>query len=168
VRLGVDFGTTHTVVALVDRGNYPVVGFEGAESVPSLVAARHEDGTLCFGAEAAALRHLPRWTVLRSFKRLLDEAGLGTEVAIGPCAVPLLDVLVGFFSHIHRELISVSNAGLTVDEPLEVAVSVPASASTAQRFLTLEAFRRAGFEVKALLNEPSAAGLDTPTATGAR
>jgi molecular chaperone DnaK len=160
VRLGIDFGTTHTVVALVDRGNYPVVGFDGAEAIPSLVAARHEDGALRFGAEAAAVRHQPRWTVLRSFKRLLDEAGLGTEVAIGPHAVPLLGVLVGFFSHLHRDLIAASNAGLTVDEPLEVAVSVPAGASTAQRFLTLEAFRGAGFDVKALLNEPSAAGLE--------
>jgi molecular chaperone DnaK len=160
VKLGIDFGTTHTVVALVDRGNYPVVGFDGVEAIPSLVAARHEDGALRFGAEAAALRHQPRWTVLRSVKRLLDEAGLGTEVAIGPCAVPLLEVLVGFFSQLHRDLVSASNAGLPVDEPLETAISVPASASTAQRFLTLEAFRHAGFEVKALLNEPSAAGLE--------
>ncbi len=160
VKLGIDFGTTHTVVALVDRGNYPVVGFDGAESVPSLVAARHSDGALRFGDEAAALRHQPGWTVLRSFKRLLDEAGLTTEVAIGPVAVPLLEVLTGFFSQLHRVLVADSNVGLTVDEPIEAAVSVPATASTAQRFLTLEAFRRAGFEVKSLLNEPSAAGLE--------
>jgi molecular chaperone DnaK len=160
VKLGIDFGTTNTVVALVDRGNYPVVGFDGVEVVPSLVAARHEDCALRFGVEAAAVRHQPRWTVLRSFKRLLDEAGLGTEVAIGPFAVPLLTVLVGFLSRLHRDLVATSNAGLTVDEPLETAISVPAGASTAQRFLTLEAFRRAGFDVKILLNEPSAAGLE--------
>jgi len=160
VKLGIDFGTTHTVVALVDRGNYPVVAFDGAEAVPSLVAARRDGGGLLFGAEAAAVRHQPQWTVLRSFKRLLDEAGLTTEVAIGPVAVPLLEVLTGFFAQLHRDLIAVSNAGLAVDEPIEAAVSVPATASTAQRFLTLEAFRRAGFEVKALLNEPSAAGLE--------
>jgi molecular chaperone DnaK (HSP70) len=29
-----------------------------------------------------------------------------------------------------------------------------------QRFLTLEAFRRAGFQVRGLLNEPSAAGIE--------
>ena len=34
MRLGVDFGTTHTVVAIVDRGNYPVVAFEGGDPVP--------------------------------------------------------------------------------------------------------------------------------------
>src|SRR5204862_7910288 len=53
-----------------------------------------------------------------------------------------------------------SNAGLRKGEPIEVAVSVPANASTAQRLLTMDAYRRAGFEVKAVLNEPSAAGFE--------
>ena len=43
MRLGIDFGTTHTVVALVDRGNYPIVSFEHADFVPSLAAAS-DDG----------------------------------------------------------------------------------------------------------------------------
>ena len=29
MRVGIDFGTTHTVAAIVDRGNYPVVYFDG-------------------------------------------------------------------------------------------------------------------------------------------
>ena len=37
---------------------------------------------------------------------------------------------------------------------------MPANASSAQRFLTLDAFTQAGFEVVALLNEPSAAGFE--------
>jgi molecular chaperone DnaK (HSP70) len=39
-------------------------------------------------------------------------------------------------------------------------ISVPANANSNQRFLTLEAFRRAGFVVRGLLNEPSAAGIE--------
>jgi molecular chaperone DnaK (HSP70) len=37
---------------------------------------------------------------------------------------------------------------------------VPANSHSTQRFVTLEAFRRAGFVVRAVLNEPSAAGLE--------
>ena len=52
MRLGIDFGTTHTVVALVDRGNYPVVGFEWGDTLPSLCAVRRRDAALRFGVEA--------------------------------------------------------------------------------------------------------------------
>src|SRR5712692_6877041 len=83
MRLGIDFGTTHTVLAAVDRGNYPIVSFEHADFVPSLAAAG-EDGTLRFGAQAAAVAHDPAWTVLRSFKRLLNDAGPESEVAVCP------------------------------------------------------------------------------------
>src|SRR5947208_16651137 len=78
MRLGIDFGTTHTVVALVDRGNYPIVSFEHSDYVPSLAAASN-DGTLRFGAQAAAVANEPGWSVLRSFKRMLVDAGPATE-----------------------------------------------------------------------------------------
>jgi molecular chaperone DnaK len=160
VRLGIDFGTTHTVVALVDRGNTPVVSFEGGDFVPSLVALEEATGERRYGWDAFALRHEPGWALVRSLKRLLDGAGPGTELSIGRWRVPLGALLSGFFSALHRELVEASNAGLTADETLTAAVSVPANASTAQRFLTLEAFKAGGFLVEALLNEPSAAGFE--------
>ena len=45
--LGIDYGTTRTVVAAVDRGNYPVVSFQTAEGdtqdwYPSLIMARSD------------------------------------------------------------------------------------------------------------------------------
>jgi molecular chaperone DnaK (HSP70) len=39
-------------------------------------------------------------------------------------------------------------------------LGTPAHANSNQRFLTLDAFRRAGFEVVGMLNEPSAAGIE--------
>jgi len=159
MRLGIDFGTTHTVVAAVDRGNYPIVSFEHADFVPSLAAAG-EDGTLRFGAQAAVVAHDPAWTVLRSFKRLLNDAGPESEVAVGPRTMKVVDLLTGFLSHVRDELHLKSNAHPREGEPLEAAVSVPANASSAQRILTVDAFRRAGFDVVALLNEPSAAGFE--------
>ncbi|HSB64055.1 MAG TPA: Hsp70 family protein [Thermoanaerobaculia bacterium] len=160
MRLGIDFGTTHTVVTLVDRGNYPVVSFDGGDFVPSLVALRERTGERRYGWGAFAVRHEPGWTVVRSFKRALDTAGPQTTIAIGSWRLSLLDLASGFFSALHRELVERSNAGLTADETLHAAVSVPANATTAQRFLTLEAFKAGGFAVEALLNEPSAAGFE--------
>jgi molecular chaperone DnaK len=160
MRLGIDFGTTHTVVALVDRGNYPVVGFEWGDAVPSQVAARDRDGALRFGQEAAALAADPEWTVVRSFKRLLADAGPLSETEIGGRRFLIADLLAGHFEQLRKDLLTRSNAELGKGEVLEVAVSVPANASNDQRFLTMDAFHRAGFEVLSLLNEPSAAGFE--------
>ena len=55
MRVGIDFGTTHTVAAVVDRGNYPVVSFDGLDTWPSLIAA-NDAGDLRFGLDAAAAR----------------------------------------------------------------------------------------------------------------
>ena len=160
MKLGIDFGTTHTVVTLVDRGNYPVVSFDGGDFVPSLVALQERTGERRYGWGAFAVRHEPGWTVIRSLKRTLDAAGPETQIAIGSWRLSLLDLTSGFFSALHRELVERSNAGLAADEALQAAVSVPANATTAQRFLTLEAFKAGGFAVEALLNEPSAAGFE--------
>ncbi len=160
MKLGIDFGTTHSVVSLVDRGNYPVVAFEGGEAVPSAIAVRVSDGDLRFGTEAAQGCRGKDWVVLRSFKRLLNDAGPATTVEIAGRTFLLADLLAHYFSSLKWELFHRSNAGLRKGEVPETAVSVPANALGAQRFLTVDAFRRAGFEVTHVLNEPSAAGFE--------
>lgn len=159
MKVGIDLGTTHTVAAIVDRGNYPVVAFDGAETWPSLIAA-NAAGELRFGLDAAAVRHEPGWSVLRSFKRLLSDAGPQTTVRLAGRDHRLADLLTGFLSQLKSDLYHRSNAGATAAENFEAAISVPANSSSAQRFITLDAFVNAGFQVVALLNEPSAAGLE--------
>jgi molecular chaperone DnaK (HSP70) len=159
MRVGIDFGTTHTVVAVVDRGNYPVVSFDGLDAWPSLIAA-NAAGQLRFGSDAAAVRREPGWSVLRSIKRLLNEAGPHTEVNLAGRDYRLADLLAGFLAQLKSDLAHRSNASLGPGETIEAAISVPANASSAQRLLTLDAFLAAGFHVVALLNEPSAASLE--------
>jgi len=153
MRFGIDFGTTHTVVAVVDRGNYPIVSFEHTDAISSIVSIDPE-GELHFG------RGEPGWTVLRSFKRLLNEGHPEAEVRVGNRSFTLADLLTRFLAHVRDQLLHHSNAGLRKKDKIETAVSVPANASTAQRLITMDAYRRAGFDVKAVLNEPSAAGFE--------
>ncbi len=163
MRVGIDFGTTHTVAAVVDRGNYPVVSFDGVDAWPSIIAA-NAAGELRFGADAAAVRREPGWAVLRSFKRLLNDAGPQTEVNLAGRNYRLAELLTGFLAQLKSDLQHRSNACLaasqTNEATIEAAISVPANASSAQRLLTLDAFVAAGFHVVAMLNEPSAAGME--------
>lgn len=159
MRIGIDFGTTHTVAALVDRGNYPVIPLGEHDVCPSLLAA-HADGRVVYGTEAAELSaaHEPGWHFLRSLKRLLHGAGPLTEVELAGRAFLLHDLLAGFLSHV-REMIC-THAGRGARNVLETAISVPANSSSGQRLLTVDAFRAAGFDVVRLLNEPSAAACE--------
>jgi molecular chaperone DnaK (HSP70) len=167
VRLGIDFGTTRTVVACCDRGNYPVLGFqdEAGDSTdwfPSVVAER--DGELRFGFDALAAASDPTWTLIRSFKRLLSgpRASPDAVVEIGSTRFTVIELLTRFLEAFRDAILTRSNRPkrFAKDDHLVAVVATPANAHGTQRFITLDAFRRAGFEVIALLNEPSAAGFE--------
>lgn len=166
MKLGIDLGTTRTIVALVDRGNYPVVSFidpdgDAVDHYPSVVARRGDELVYGFEAERAASEGA---VLLRSFKRELSAGSIvgQTTIDVDGLSVSLLQLVSGFLAAVAGALRTASNiaALLEVDEPLEAVVAVPAHAHSAQRFLTLEAFRRAGFRVLGMLNEPSAAGFE--------
>src|SRR5258706_12503049 len=153
VRVGIDFGTTRTVVAAVDRGNYPILPFEDAEGekvewFPSLVAVKGDQRL--YGWQAWAYQQQPDWTVVRSLKRVLQDAGPNTILQLANQAIPLIQVL--------HEMAAALRSAMP-SEKLEVMLGVPANANSNQRFMTVEAFRSAGCDVIGLLNEPSAASI---------
>lgn len=162
--LGIDFGTTRTMVAYADRGNYPVVSFADShgdyhEYFPSVAAL--VDGQLKYGF-AALEAQANGATLLRSFKRALadPEVNAASTITCGGAEFRLLDVLTGYLSALNAALRDESTAAAGVADDDCAVIAVPAHANSAQRFLTLEAFRRAGFRVGAMLNEPSAAGFE--------
>jgi molecular chaperone DnaK len=188
-RLGIDFGTTRTVVAGCMDGRYPVASFDvgGAyrDYVPGVAAV--VDGALCFGWEAAAALggqggqpgktpagreagreaaredHGPahdRVRAVRSIKRLVGA--LAPDDVVPGLGLPItaLELATGFLAHVRRLLVERSNLELGGERALEVEVAVPAHSSTRQRYLTLEAFSRAGFHVIGMRNEPTAAAIE--------
>jgi molecular chaperone DnaK (HSP70) len=158
MKLGIDFGTTRIVVAAADRGNYPLVPFETLDSTfewfPPLVALRGDERR--YGWDAWHAQGEPEWTVVRSLKRYLEEAGPETLLDAGGSTVSLAELTQGLLGQLHREL----SQHFGEKELMEIMLGVPANANSNQRFLTVDAFRRAGFSVLGLLNEPSAASIE--------
>jgi molecular chaperone DnaK (HSP70) len=160
MRVGIDFGTTRTVVAAVDGGRYPLAAFDVGDGfvdyVPGL--AMMEGGQLRTGWDAAPLAGRGDRPTVRSIKRLVSS--LAPDETVPGFGLTALELLTEFLAGLGRALRERSNLGVGADEPLEAMVAVPANASSRQRYVTLEAFRAAGFEVLGMVNEPTAAAID--------
>jgi len=162
VRLGIDFGTTRTVVATTEEGRHSVVAFETpsgfADYLPGVAVCTPD--VLCFGFEATELWDTAR-AVVRSVKRSASRVPHDEPVpefaGIGPSSLALVTRYLAF---VRRMLVERSNLDVDEDEPLEAMIAVPANAGTRQRYLTLEAFTRAGFRVLGMVNEPTAAAIE--------
>lgn len=163
MKLGIDFGTNRIVVAAADRGNYPLVSFESpdgstADWYPSLVAMRGEERR--YGWDAWEAQGDNSWTVIRSIKRLLKDAGPQTLLDIGEERVKLVDLLHGLTTALLEALRHTSTLAASQADAPHIVLGVPAHANSNQRFLSVEAFRSAGFDVLGVLNEPSAASIE--------
>src|ERR1043166_9113323 len=134
-RLGIDFGTTNTVVVCSDRGRYPVVphvaetaiGRVVREGFPSLLAYDHESDRFLYGADAerAVARHWAgeRFSVIRSIKRSLRDYVGGGRIALDvrPGGFDAADALRGFAAALRE---SVLRSGLFADhEPLQAVLT---------------------------------------------
>jgi len=162
-RLGIDFGTTRTVVAAQEDGNHLVCTFswegEVKEYIPTLAAVK--DGILHFGWDAVDRLNQPDTYILRSMKRLAGQLRPDDLLELGPdFSITMLELVALFLTHVRQMIFKHGNITLKKKEPIEVMVASPANANSNQRFITLEAFRRAGFAVLGAMNEPSAAAVE--------
>lgn len=162
MQLGIDLGTTRTIVALHDRGNFPIVAFtrpdgDQVEHYPTI--SSEVGGVLVHGLEAEVAEREGAPT-LRSWKRLLFNTRQDEHIRIGEIEVSPLDLVTSFLEAMKRDLLERSNVAKLVSGPLQAVISVPANSHSTQRFITLDAFRRVGIDVRAVINEPSAAGIE--------
>ena len=173
-KLGIDFGTTNTVAVIADRGLFSVVRHEAQtaggtivqEVFPSSILVDPTSGEQWFGLEAerqtARLGRSSRCVHIGSLKRQLRHYAEGRRVdpgvGAGECGIDLGQLLTDFL----RALAGSIRASTVTDgaEPLEAVITWPANANGAQRHITRQAFRQAGFEVRDSLSEPVAAAIE--------
>lgn len=160
MRLGIDFGTTRTVVAAVDNGRYPVALFDTPQGltdfIPGLAFASNSGIEFGFdSSEDPATSH-----ALRSIKRVLGSLAPDDPVPGLVNNTAAQTLATDYLKCIRRMLVEQSNLDIDPQESLEVMVAVPANSNTGQRFVTVEAFARAGFQVVGMLNEPTAAAIE--------
>src|SRR5438132_9836291 len=155
--IGIDFGTSTSVVADFQFGRPIVVpNHEAQAATPSVVTLRR-DGSLAFGQEAK--ENFDEERSIRSIKRVLGSA---TRVSLMGQEVRPEQVAVMLFSLLKRD------AEMVLREPIQKAVvTVPANSKGLARHATKLCASASGLHVLTLINEPTAAaicyGLDSHT-----
>jgi molecular chaperone DnaK (HSP70) len=155
--IGIDFGTTNSVVAVHREGQTEVLEIDqppvqwqpyGFDKVLPSVMARDENERICFGWEAKQ-RTTGRFdAVKRMFATQLDVAtdDQGESLVVEEVATML-------FAELKQRSIA---QGV---EASKAVVTVPANSKGRARHRTKLAAGMAGFEVLALINEPTAAAM---------
>lgn len=149
--IGVDLGTTHTLVsALTPEGPQVLAGPMGELLIPSAVAL-DDGGQLLVGAAALARLDRDPGAGVRAFKR---EMGTDRTWTLGAHE---LDASA-LSAMILREAKAVAEERLG-QEVRRVVITVPAYFQEPQRKATAQAGALAGLEVVRLINEPTAAAM---------
>lgn len=149
--VGIDLGTTHSLAAIFENGNPALIpNAHGALLTPSMVGVL-PDGSVVVGAAARELRLTRPALVAAGFKRLM---GTQTRTRLGtheftPEELSAL-VLKSLKADVEKQL------GCAVSEAV---ITVPAYFNENQRKATRVAGELAGFKVRRIVNEPTAAAL---------
>lgn len=171
--IGIDLGTTNSVVAVMEGGEPKVIeNAEGARTTPSVVAFK-KDGERLVGAPAKRQAITNPDRTIASIKRFMgrryDE--VSGEIEEVPYTIVKGDngtarVEVGDKVYTPQELSAMVLQKLkqTAEDYLgekvtDAVVTVPAYFNDAQRKATKEAGEIAGLNVRRILNEPTAASL---------
>ncbi|HEV2068786.1 MAG TPA: Hsp70 family protein, partial [Acidimicrobiales bacterium] len=149
--VGIDLGTTNSVVSVMEAGEPTVVpNAEGGRTTPSVVAFS-KSGEVLVGevAKRQAITNPDR--TIRSVKR---HMGTNWNIDIDGKRYSAQEISARILGKLKRD------AEAYLGEPVTKAViTVPAYFDDAQRTATKEAGRIAGLEVLRIINEPTAAAL---------
>jgi molecular chaperone HscA len=173
--VGIDLGTTNSVVAIAREGKPAALHDEtGRSLVPSVVAYPQAGGVLVGDEARQLLLREPR-NVVASIKRLMGRGAadlhavagvLPYEIEPGTGLSDMVKLRIGGKPRspveISAEILKAlrARAEAALDKPVERAViTVPAYFDDAARTATRDAARVAGLEVLRLVNEPTAAAL---------
>lgn len=170
--IGIDLGTTNSVVAIMEGGEPKVlVNEEGARTTPSVVAYTKDNERLAGQIAKRQAVTNPENTIY-SAKRFIGRrySEIQEEIKLVPYTVVEKGNDLGF--KVRDKVISPEEIGAAVlaklkkvaedylgQEVTEAVITVPAYFNDAQRQATKDAGRIAGLDVKRIINEPTAAAL---------
>ena len=171
--IGIDLGTTNSVVAVMEGGDPVVIpNSEGGRVTPSVVAFT-KDGERLVGQVAKRQAVTNPQNTIFSIKRFMgrkisevqeETKRVPYKVAAGPNDVAMIEVAGKRYSAPEISAMILQKMKQTAEDYLghkvdKAVVTVPAYFNDSQRQATKDAGRVAGLDVLRIINEPTAAAL---------
>ena len=171
--IGIDLGTTNSVVAVMEGGDPVVIpNSEGGRVTPSVVAFT-KDGERLVGQVAKRQAVTNPQNTIFSIKRFMgrkisevqeETKRVPYKVAVGPNDVAMIEVAGKRYSAPEISAMILQKMKQTAEDYLghkvdKAVVTVPAYFNDSQRQATKDAGRVAGLDVLRIINEPTAAAL---------
>jgi molecular chaperone DnaK len=173
--VGIDLGTTNTVVGAVRGGQTTALADEDGRTLIPSVVSFHPNGSVLVGSAARERRTVDPKSTVYSVKRLIGRSWdteevrrarsrLPFEMREGPGQAALIAVRGETYTLPEISAFVLRKARTVAEDALDAAVeraviTVPANFNDLQRAATKVAARVAGLEVLRILNEPTAAAL---------
>ena len=174
--IGIDLGTTNSVVAVMEGGEPTVIAsVEGSRLIPSVVAVNPKSGERMVGQVAKRQEIVNPENTIFSIKRFMGRKFTDPEVQRALKMVPYkvlaapngdVRVVLGGKEYSPQEISAMilqkikSDAEAYLGGPVSQAViTVPAYFNDSQRQATKDAGKIAGLEVMRIINEPTASSL---------
>ncbi|MDN6353473.1 molecular chaperone DnaK [Corynebacterium sp.] len=151
--VGIDLGTTNSVVSVLEGGEATVIAnSEGARTTPSIVAfAKNGEVLVGQSAKNQAVTNVDR--TIRSVKRHIGDDAWTTE-QIDDKKYTAQEISARTLQKLKRDAESYLGEDVT-----DAVITVPAYFNDAQRQATKDAGQIAGMNVLRIVNEPTAAAL---------
>ena len=148
--IGIDLGTTNSVVSVMDGGEAKVIAnAEGGRTTPSVIAFKGDDISV---GEVAKRQVITNPNTVSSIKRHIGEGGYKVNIQGKDYTPEQLSAMI--LQNLKKTAEDYLGAKVT-----EAVITVPAYFNDAQRQATQDAGKIAGLNVRRIINEPTAAAL---------
>ncbi len=169
--LGIDLGTTHSLVAISENSKPRILKDGDSSLIPSVISFDSEGRVQTVGQRAKTLKSLDPKHLLYSVKRLMGKGRRDLEFIhlpfdFSPSTEEMIRIRMGkrIYTPIELSAEILKRCQFVAENALgrpltKAVITVPAYFNDGQRSATAVAGRLAGLEVVRIINEPTAAAL---------
>ncbi len=148
--IGIDLGTTNSVVSVMEGGDVKVIAnAEGGRTTPSVVSFKGDEISV---GDVAKRQSITNPNTVSSIKRHMGDANYRVDIQ-GKKYTPQ-EISAMILQNLKKTAEDYLGATVT-----QAVITVPAYFNDAQRQATKDAGKIAGLDVKRIINEPTAAAL---------